>query len=86
MKTKFDTLPATKKAQAAAAVARKGRGRPAGHAGGKSGDPDNYRQVTAWVRRDTHKAVKAALLAEDAGRDFGDLVEELLGKWLKLRS
>ncbi len=49
----------------------------------KRDDPD-YKQALAYVRRDTHKKVMAALLTQE--RKFSDLVEELLTKWLKLNS
>jgi hypothetical protein len=54
------------------------RGRPAG----KRSDPA-YEQVTAYIRRDTHKDVKIALLQNGQGREFSELVEELLAKWLE---
>lgn len=59
-----------------------GRGRPAGPAGGKRSDP-NFTQTTAYVRKDTLNDVKVALIKEGKGRDYSELVEELLRKWLK---
>jgi hypothetical protein len=50
--------------------------------GGKRSDSD-YRQVSAYVRRDTYQRVKLALLEED--REFSELVEELLQHWLEPR-
>ncbi len=49
----------------------------------KRDDPD-YKQALAYVRRDTHKQVMGVLLAQE--REFSDLVEELLTKWLKTNS
>jgi hypothetical protein len=49
---------------------------------GKSSNAD-YTQVLTYVRRDTHKAVKRALLDDDKERNLSDLVEELLAGWLK---
>ncbi len=49
---------------------------------GKRGNPD-HKQFTAYIRRDTHHQVKLALLRELKGRQFSDLVEELLCAWLK---
>ena len=43
-----------------------------------------YRQVSAYVRKDTHRKVKMALLQDD--REFSELVEELLGSWLDSRT
>ena len=53
------------------------RGRPAG----KRTDPD-YAQVTAYIRKGTHHGVKLLLLQEGQGREFSELVEELLSSWL----
>ena len=50
---------------------------------GKRGDPD-YRQVSAYVRKDTHQKVKMALLEEE--REFSELVEDLLRDWLAKRT
>jgi hypothetical protein len=55
-----------------------GRGRPPG----KRRHPD-FEHITAYIRRDTHCQVKLALLRELKGRQFSDLVEELLAVWLK---
>lgn len=57
------------------------RGRPRT---GKRSDPD-YEQTTAYVRRDTYRDIKIALLQEDQARDYSDLVEELLEQWLRSR-
>jgi hypothetical protein len=48
---------------------------------GKRSHPD-YTQAPAFVRKDTYKAVKIALLNDDHGLDYSDLVEELLTAWL----
>ena len=52
-------------------------------AAGKRSDAD-YKQVSAYIRRDTHFKVKLALLQE--GREFSELVEELLGEWIASRT
>ena len=57
-----------------------GRGRPRG----KRSNPD-FDQVTAYIRKHTHQDVKIALLQEGRGREFSELVEDLLAKWLKAR-
>lgn len=49
---------------------------------GKSSNPD-YAQVLTYIKRDTHRAVKKALLDDAANRDLSDLVEELLSRWVK---
>lgn len=59
--------------------------RPVGRPRGKRSDDDHV-QVTAYIRRDTHLDVKAALLRDQKGRDFSELTEELLAKWLKSRT
>ncbi len=48
---------------------------------GKRRHPD-FEQITAYIRKDTHHQVKLALLRELKGRQFSDLVEELLSTWL----
>jgi len=50
--------------------------------GGKSSNPE-YTQVLSYVRKDTHNAVKAALIYDAEKRDLSDLVEELFNGWLK---
>lgn len=63
-------------------------GRPAT---GKKSDP-NYRQVTAYVRKDLYKNVSDALYDESRGRpdakrkEFSELVDELLEQWLQGRN
>lgn len=59
----------------------KRRGRPAT---GKRNDPE-FDQTTAYVRKDTYRAVRIALIEEGEERDYSELVEELLSKWLKSR-
>lgn len=51
---------------------------------GKSSDGD-FKQVSAYVRKDTHKAVSIALKEDDDKQDFSDLVQSLLESWLKSR-
>lgn len=48
---------------------------------GKRRDPE-FEQVTAYLRRSTHHAVKLALLKEGGNCQFSDLVESLLSQWL----
>lgn len=59
-------------------------GRPRGHAGGKSSHPD-YTGTTAYIRKTTHDSVKIALIREGQGREYSELVEELLTSWLDKR-
>src|ERR1035437_5824796 len=51
------------------------------HHTGKRHDPA-FEQVTAYIRRNTHHEVKLALLKEGDNRQFNDLVEALLSRWL----
>ena len=57
------------------------RGRPRT---GKRSNPD-YKQISALIRKDTHRGVARALLDEDASRDVSDLLQELLEGWLERR-
>jgi hypothetical protein len=54
---------------------------------GKRSHPD-YEQITAYIRKDTHTAVKIALL-EDSQKgekhEFSELIQELLEQWLQSR-
>ena len=52
---------------------------------GKSSNPD-YTQVLTYIRKDTHNAVRAALIFDETKRDLSDLVEELLAAWGKNNS
>lgn len=54
------------------------RGRPRG----KRSDPA-YDQYSVHLRKETHKAVKKALIDEE--KDLSVLVEELLTRWLSSR-
>jgi hypothetical protein len=45
---------------------------------------DEYKQISAYIRKDTHQRVKIALIQEE--REFSELVEELLRGWLNERS
>jgi len=54
-------------------------------ASGKSSNSD-YTQVLTYVKKDTHNAVKAALIYDHEKRDLSDLVEELLADWIKKNS
>ncbi len=55
------------------------RGRPAG---GKRNNPD-YEQVAAYIPKELNKRVKMRLLELDKPREFSELVEFLLKKWLQ---
>jgi len=57
------------------------RGRPKG----KRSDPA-FEQVTAYIRKETHQAVKIALLQDGQDKEFSELVEQLLQDWLQSRT
>jgi hypothetical protein len=46
---------------------------------GKRNDPD-YTQISAYVRKETHRAVMQEIVTK---RDLSDLIEELFTEWLK---
>ena len=77
-KKKSDTPPAVHAEKPAAVKAEKRQI-------GKSSNPD-YAQVLTYIRRDTHNAVRAALIFDEQKRDLSDLVEELLAGWIKNNS
>lgn len=57
---------------------RSRRGRPSG----KRSDPD-YVGFTTYIRKETHRKAKIALLEQGDGRELSELVEDLLAQWLK---
>lgn len=71
------TRDAAPSAIAPPAAAPRRRGRPAG----KRSDPE-YDQVTAYIRRQTYRDVRIALLTRGHEQEFSELVEELLAGWL----
>lgn len=46
---------------------------------GKRKNPD-YTQISAYIRKDTHRAVMQEIVTK---RDLSDLIEELFTEWLK---
>ena len=76
-KLSIEAAPKTsmRKAHARAAPPRK-VGRPPG----KKSNPD-YTQVTVYLRKQTHLAAKKLLL--DEGREFSELVEDLVTHWIQ---
>jgi hypothetical protein len=51
---------------------------------GKRSDPE-YRQVSAWIRRDTYDRVTRRLFVKENRREFSELMQLLLEDWLKQR-
>jgi len=51
---------------------------------GKRSDP-GFAQVSAYIPADLHHEVKLTLLQERKGREFSELVAELLAEWLARR-
>lgn len=75
--SKFSSFLAARRQPASDATPVQERTRPTG----KRRDPA-FEQVTAYIRKATHRSVKLALLKEGNDRQFSDLVEELLATWL----
>jgi hypothetical protein len=50
---------------------------------GKRRDPE-FEQVTAYIRKETHQAVKIEL-RKNGRQEFSALIEGLLQQWLKVR-
>ena len=48
---------------------------------GKRSDPD-YVQISAYIRKDTHRQAKRKLLEYGDERDLSDVIEELLKNWV----
>ena len=81
-KGKFDNL--LKARDRDDTVRRGGRGERTRAASAGKRSNDAYRQVSAYIRKDTHQQVKIALLQEE--REFSELVEELLNGWVRART
>ncbi len=82
-KSKFSGVFEARAAQSTDGEKRR-RGRPSGDAGGKRDNKVEFTQASAYIRRETHKQVKLALVAEE--KEFSELIEELLSEWLKAHS
>ena len=80
-KLPHSTEQAKKPRQRHAASASPGKvPRKVGRPPGKKSDPD-YAQVTVYLRKDNHLAAKKRLL--DDGKEFSELVDELVAAWLE---
>jgi hypothetical protein len=74
-KNRFDSILSLKGGSTAAA----GSPTDASQKKGKRSDP-NYTQISAYILKDTHRAVMQAIVTK---RDLSDLIEELFTEWLK---
>lgn len=90
MSTKFAGIFETRKTKEAkpnkknATVKEKSVVPKVGRPTGKRSDP-NFEQVTAYLRKDTYKEVKIALIRNGEKQEFSELIEELLSQWLKTK-
>jgi len=57
-------------------------GRPGRPENGKRSNPE-YSQVSAWIKKDTHRRAKIKMLQHGDDRDFSDLLQELLESWIE---
>ncbi len=76
--SKFDGLIAARGQKPAAKKAAPAEAKPARERGKRS-DP-NFRQITAYVRRDVHDEVMRTIYRR---LELSELVDELLAAWLK---
>ena len=79
--SKFDFVKAAKTKGDTSKQPGSAPGRPRA----KRTDPE-YTQITAYIRRTTHQSAKMKLLKEQLqnggrGRDFSELVEDLVATW-----
>jgi hypothetical protein len=51
---------------------------------GKRSNPD-YEQVTAYIKKETYRNTKIALLQQGNNQEFSELVEQLLSDWLSMQ-
>jgi hypothetical protein len=75
-------LPATETLDDLPAEILSSPSRKLGRPKGKRSDPD-YEQVTTYIKKDTHLAVKLLLLQSSENKDFSELVQTLLEEHLK---
>ena len=52
---------------------------------GKSSHPE-FLQVSAYLRKDTHKTARKLLMDDEQRRDLSDLMEQLLQEWISTQS
>ena len=57
--------------------------RPLGRPRGKRSDP-TYEQITAYVRKETYRALKIKLLTSGDERDASEVIEDLISAWLAM--
>ena len=83
------TAPKKKKTQRKGSPAKKKTSTPLPTVASKQPDKppaksrdENYLQTGIYIKKETPIAVKKALLDDTKGRDFSDLVEELLSQWI----
>ena len=50
--------------------------------GGSYRENKSLSQVSGYIHKETHKAVRKALIDDDRERDFSQLMQELLEAWL----
>lgn len=74
------TIATPPPAPPAEALAPRGPGRPRG----KRSDPA-FDQVTAYIPHAMYNRVRLALLEDDKGQEFSELVADLLADWLTRR-
>jgi len=67
-----------KRAAAGGAPTTVRRGRPPGKRSNR-----DFEQVTIYIRKKTHQDAKIELLKGQERQEFSELVEDLVGKWLK---
>lgn len=59
----------------------KRKGRPKG----KRSNPD-YEQVTAYIKKETYRQIRIALLQQSDAKDFSELIEQLLDEYLRTQN
>ena len=79
----FGKLPAEAKPHTSMRkpIARSDAPLKVGRPPGKKSNPD-YTQATVYLRKQTHLAAKKRLL--DEGKEFSELVEELVTQWIRM--
>ena len=76
--------PSDAKEQLTSTVAPYTRERPKKKKSGRRSDP-GYKQANAYIPRELHLEVKLELMKEGKGRQYSELVEQLLQDWVASR-
>lgn len=77
-RSKFGEIFKATQSESSTEEGEKRSGRPLA----KRSDPE-WKQISAFVRKETHRKAKMKLLQQDGNKDLSDVIEELLQNWVE---